>query len=677
MNKLGFYIENSTVEYLRDALDKVRPPVILMHAGDRGLMQEIRSRYAPQAFIVGRLFFEPGQQDAMLDSSDPEGAGRAVAEKIINYDFRYAFEKVNGRLLIDAWMSLNESLRGPASFPGGQVDDQFRRRAAALDRFQVAFLERLRGEGLEGVAFNFAAGNYIEANHYLQWFPKSLEKYTYLGFHEYGWPALNREWPGVASCALDYRKVMAGIRANPKYGERHKIIMTEAGLTRAYKYPDSDDVGWLNAKETISQDDYWKSLTWYNCQLCQDKSYVLGACLYEVGHAGQRWETFRHLGKDNNQRPILLIDKIAGLNSDEKNGCGGVSIVDDDGDKDKDKDKDNGKDKEDKRTVEQLRANLTQIKATLTPTQQIPNDLTLRLSALEAGLADLTRRFTPAAGWPAQVSALRGRATAVHAALKRSAVAAQLGPERMAVLQAQCTATLAQLDQLAAKAAAARSIGEQAQQRPPAQAETNEAVKVRGQAATLLAQATQLEQELKQSRGVPQPPMQDRRGQLAQHPVNRYNTRPPDAIRRVIVHHTVTGPTVTPERIAESQVSQGKAGITYHFLVAGDGTIYWTQTLEAITDQTLQAAANQTGVGVALAGNFTDVAPPATQLDAAARLIAWLLDQRRLNPEAIIGRSEVDTTIFSPGKQWQGGVRYRDTLLAAVGDYLSSQIVPT
>jgi cytosine/adenosine deaminase-related metal-dependent hydrolase len=124
-------------------------------------------------------------------------------------------------------------------------------------------------------------------------------------------------------------------------------------------------------------------------------------------------------------------------------------------------------------------------------------------------------------------------------------------------------------------------------------------------------------------------------------------------------------------------VSQGKAGITYHFLVAGDGTIYWTQTLEAITDQTLQAAANQTGVGVALAGNFTDVAPPATQLDAAARLIAWLLDQRRLNPEAIIGRSEVDTTIFSPGKQWQGGVRYRDTLLAAVGDYLSSQIVPT
>ena len=33
MNKLGFYVENTTVQYLRDALRKVLPPTVLIHAG--------------------------------------------------------------------------------------------------------------------------------------------------------------------------------------------------------------------------------------------------------------------------------------------------------------------------------------------------------------------------------------------------------------------------------------------------------------------------------------------------------------------------------------------------------------------------------------------------------------------------------------------------------------------
>ena len=32
MNKLGFYVENTTVQYLRDALRKVLPPAMLIHA---------------------------------------------------------------------------------------------------------------------------------------------------------------------------------------------------------------------------------------------------------------------------------------------------------------------------------------------------------------------------------------------------------------------------------------------------------------------------------------------------------------------------------------------------------------------------------------------------------------------------------------------------------------------
>ena len=40
--------------------------------------------------------------------------------------------------------------------------------------------------------------------------------------------------------------------------------------------------------------------------------YVLGACLYEVGHHGD-WRTFRHLGKDHHGNDIRLIDRIVAL----------------------------------------------------------------------------------------------------------------------------------------------------------------------------------------------------------------------------------------------------------------------------------------------------------------------------------------------------------------------------
>ncbi|MBK9230227.1 MAG: hypothetical protein IPO15_04940 [Anaerolineae bacterium] len=56
MNKLGFYIENSTVPFIREALALIKPPVILFHAGDRGLLREIRTSLSPDSFIIGRLF---------------------------------------------------------------------------------------------------------------------------------------------------------------------------------------------------------------------------------------------------------------------------------------------------------------------------------------------------------------------------------------------------------------------------------------------------------------------------------------------------------------------------------------------------------------------------------------------------------------------------------------------
>ncbi len=314
MNKLGFYIEVSTVEFLREALSEVKPPVILFHRGDRGLLQEIRRGLSPESFIIGRWPLDTSAQDAMLDSSDPAAAGRQLADQILNYDFGYATERVNGRLLIDAWMSLNESLRGPASFPNYQVDALFRRRAEALDKFQEAFRQQLQTRELEAVAFNFGAGNYTRPEHYLDWFPRTLQSHVYLGFHEYGWPTLYPQ-AGSESGALLYRPVLEAIRT--RYNRPLKAVMTEAGLARMYKYRGaSDDVGWLYPGDSIPQDQYWESLKWYNTELCRD-DYVVGACLYEVGHGGGRWITFRHLGKDNNLQPITIMSRLARLRDEE------------------------------------------------------------------------------------------------------------------------------------------------------------------------------------------------------------------------------------------------------------------------------------------------------------------------------------------------------------------------
>ena len=79
-------------------------------------------------------------------------------------------------------MTLNEVIPGPASSSFAENKAQFEDRLRRYDAFQVAFRERLQEDGIEAVAFNFAAGNYQEPEHYLDYFPGTLESYKYLGF---------------------------------------------------------------------------------------------------------------------------------------------------------------------------------------------------------------------------------------------------------------------------------------------------------------------------------------------------------------------------------------------------------------------------------------------------------------------------------------------------------------
>ncbi len=655
MHKLGFYVEQTTVPFMRDALRQVKPPVILLHAQDRGLLHEIRRELSPDSFVIGRIFKETSVQDAWLDSVDPAARGKEFAEEIIRYDFGLAKEKgANGRLLIDAWMSLNEALRGPASFPNFAVDAQFRRRAAAYDVFQVAFYQRLKSEGLEAVAFNFAAGNFIRPEHYLDWYAGTLETYVYLGFHEYGWPAL-KPGQGVATSAGFYRTCMEGIRA--RYGNRHKVIITEAGLTQAYGNASKPDEGWLNTTETLTEDSYWASLEWYNSELSRD-DYAMGCCMFNVGHSG-RWTSFRHLGENNQGQAILLMNRIQQLSS------GGPTPPPppppppppQTGDKDT------------------LIARLSLLTTAVVQAENVAVGLPQQAERVQLLMTPAVvavggkPALTPAAQTELDRLAVMERMLLGNTSSDAQALLVEirklqndLRSLQPSFNQADATAT-AVLDlqkRVAADAAAAQSQS--------------------GLAASLAAlqsdaQTLQVKVGVLPTSGeAPQPAMTDLRASLPQHPdpSKRYALRVADAIHRIIVHHTVTSTTATPEAIAQGQITRRNLpGISYHFTVSSAGAISWTQPLEAQAAQCTTESVNADSIGVALIGTFNDAPPVEAQLDAAAELIAWLISIRKLTTADVKGRSEVERNT-SPGTQWLQGARYKDTLLAKVQAILSA-----
>jgi hypothetical protein len=148
---------------------------------------------------------------------------------------------------------------------------------------------------------------------------------------------------------------------------------------------------------------------------------------------------------------------------------------------------------------------------------------------------------------------------------------------------------------------------------------------------------------------------------LPKHDSERYNTRSLNAIRRIILHHTVTSPTVSVQRIAEFQVNdRNLPGIAYHYCVDYQGQVYQTQPLEVVSAHAGNHSSDS--VGVCLIGNFTDSPPPQAQLDATAVLLAYLALQQNINVNQIYGYSELVIT-GSPGATWP---TWKGPLLAQV-----------
>jgi N-acetyl-anhydromuramyl-L-alanine amidase AmpD len=166
------------------------------------------------------------------------------------------------------------------------------------------------------------------------------------------------------------------------------------------------------------------------------------------------------------------------------------------------------------------------------------------------------------------------------------------------------------------------------------------------------------------------PPIEDIVDDLPTHPTKRYPTRPLSAIRSIVIHHTATASNITPERVANYQVTRrGMPGIGHHFYVAANGTIYQTNRLETESDHAFHR--NRSSIGICFPGNFTKSIPKPAQLDAGAKLCAWLLGVLGLSTTAIVGVGEFADT-QSPGVQWLSGERWKNTLLQKVRSSLKA-----
>jgi N-acetyl-anhydromuramyl-L-alanine amidase AmpD len=171
--------------------------------------------------------------------------------------------------------------------------------------------------------------------------------------------------------------------------------------------------------------------------------------------------------------------------------------------------------------------------------------------------------------------------------------------------------------------------------------------------------------------GPARPLIEDIVDDLPTHATHRYDTRSLADISHIVIHHTATGASVTPQRLARYQVQkQERAGIIYHFVVAADGVVYQTNRLETVSQHAYSQS--KSSIGICFPGNFTSTIPPAVQLEAGGRLCAWLVSALRLPTTAIVGLSEIART-QSPGKQWLSGSRWKDKLLEQVEAALESK----
>jgi N-acetylmuramoyl-L-alanine amidase len=129
--------------------------------------------------------------------------------------------------------------------------------------------------------------------------------------------------------------------------------------------------------------------------------------------------------------------------------------------------------------------------------------------------------------------------------------------------------------------------------------------------------------------------------ELPRHPTKRYKERMLNSIRQIVVHHSATT-SGTPEAFARYHVQQKWPGISYHYVIARDGTVYKCQ--KATTISYHASGANGSSIGVCLVGHFDEQLPTQAQTDSLIDLLADLVKAYRIKIDGVIGHREVPGT---------------------------------
>lgn len=168
---------------------------------------------------------------------------------------------------------------------------------------------------------------------------------------------------------------------------------------------------------------------------------------------------------------------------------------------------------------------------------------------------------------------------------------------------------------------------------------------------------------------LPAPAIQNIIQQLASNPAMPLPARTVNQIDRIIVHHTAVSPGVGAQQIAAFLVNQrNRPGISYHYFITADGPIQQTNEVTTVTLQSTDEL-NAVSIGVGFAGDFTSAVPSQAQIESGAQLIAWLIRQLNLSPQAVFGHKELINT-KSPGDQWDGGAMWGSQLRQRIQAYL-------
>lgn len=162
------------------------------------------------------------------------------------------------------------------------------------------------------------------------------------------------------------------------------------------------------------------------------------------------------------------------------------------------------------------------------------------------------------------------------------------------------------------------------------------------------------------------PTIHDITDDLLKHPTKRYATRKLNAITHICIHHSAAPATIPIENVAEYHVKEKDwPGIGYHFYVKPDGATYQTNRMETVSYQVSDN--NHYTIGVCVAGDFTYKPPPAGQVEAAARLVAWLMQELKVPDANIMGHKEFPKNDTScPGETWLKNVTWKNALLDSI-----------